>query len=260
MSGKDCRAGIYLSGTGNTEHCAKRLLVGLDPSAKVVALESPHAADAIRGAQHVVLGYPIQFSNAPVMVQDFISHNASLWQRKHVLCLATMGAFSGDGAGCAARILRRCGASIDGGLHLRMPDSVCDSKALKKSKAENRRLIERADQKIDDAVARIKAGSFPQDGLGALSHVAGLFGQRLWYSGRTRNYTDKLQIDVSTCIGCGLCSRVCPMRNIKMMKGHPVPGARCTMCYRCISLCPACAITLLGKRVVERCRCENYCN
>lgn len=30
------------------------------------------------------------------------------------------------------------------------------------------------------------------------------------------------------------------------------------MCYRCVNLCPAQAITLLGKRVYEQCYLEKY--
>ena len=48
------------------------------------------------------------------------------------------------------------------------------------------------------------------------------------------------------------------MGNIRMQSKRAVSGNRCTMCYRCISLCPKKAITLLGKRVIEQCRCEKY--
>ena len=37
-----------------------------------------------------------------------------------------MGAFSGDGAGCTTRMLKRYGATILGGIHIHMPDSVCE--------------------------------------------------------------------------------------------------------------------------------------
>ena len=43
-----------------------------------------------------------------------------------------MGLFSGDGAGILARRLRKYGAQIIGGLHLKMPDSIADEKALKR--------------------------------------------------------------------------------------------------------------------------------
>ena len=67
------------------------------------------------------------------MVRDFIKKNADIWKNKKILCIATMGAFSGDGAGCTTRMLKRYGATILGGIHIHMPDSVCDSKLLKKT-------------------------------------------------------------------------------------------------------------------------------
>ena len=50
----------------------------------------------------------------------------------------------------------------------------------------------------------------------------------------------------------------CPMGNIEIRDHRAVPGKQCTMCYRCISLCPQKAITLLGERVQEQCRYEKY--
>lgn len=73
------------------------------------------------------------------MVRDFIKNHAALWRGKKVLCLATMGLFSGDGAGCAARLLKKYGAEVVGGLHICMPDSIGDVKLLKKTVEKNRR-------------------------------------------------------------------------------------------------------------------------
>ena len=40
------------------------------------------------------------------------------------------------------------GAVILGGVHIKMPDSVCDSKLLKRQMEENKKIIEKADRKI----------------------------------------------------------------------------------------------------------------
>lgn len=249
--------GIYLSGTGNTKHCIEKLVSLLDETAECIPLEDKNAAAKIKNNDIIYLGYPTQFSNMPYMVRDFIQSNPALWAGKKVFCVATMGAFSGDGAGCSARLLKKYGAVILGGLHIRMPDSVCDSKLLKKTLDENREIIRLADDKIRKSADSIRAGKYPKEGITFISHLCGLFGQRLWFYGKTTGYSDKLKIS-DVCIGCGKCADVCPTQNIVITGGRPVPGKQCTMCYRCISLCPQKAITLLGKEVTEQCRFENY--
>lgn len=240
--------GIYLSGTGNTKHCIEKLVKILDNSAKTLPLESENVVDEIRKNDIIIIGYPTQFSNAPYMVRDFIISHAEIWDGKKVLCVATMGAFSGDGAGCTARLLKKQGAAILGGLHIHMPDSVCDSKLLKKTVEENQRIVYEADKKIEKTAQDIQNGKYPQDGIGFLSHIIGLFGQRLWFYRKTSNYSDKLKIS-SECVGCGLCSQICPMKNIDIKDNKATAGNKCTMCYRCISKCPQRAITLVGDTV-----------
>ncbi len=249
--------GIYLSGTGNTKHCVEKLTKLVENDAKCYPLEHPQIIDMLNTQDTIFLGYPTQFSNAPFMVREFINRNASLWKGKKVFLINTMGLFSGDGTGCTARILKKYGAEILGGIQVKMPDSVCDSKLLKKSLEENKRIIKEADERIKKAVAQIKQGNYPQEGLSFIAHIKGLFGQRLWFYRKTTGYTDKLKIS-DACVGCGLCSKECPMHNIRMEDKKAVPGKQCTMCYRCISLCPQKAITLLGDAVQEQCRFEKY--
>ena len=192
--------GIYFSGTGNTKHCVEKLVKLLDASAQSFPLEHTEMIQILTKHDIIVLGYPTQFSNAPIIVRDFIKNHSSLWNGKKVFCVNTMGLFSGDGTGCTARILRKCGATILGGLQIKMPDSVCDSKLLKKTPEENREIVRQADQKIEAAARQIKQGNYPQDGLSFFSHLKGLFGQRLWFYGKTAGYTDKLKIS-EKCVG-----------------------------------------------------------
>lgn len=133
--------GIYLSGTGNTKHCIEKLTSLIDASAKTIPLECANVIDEIKKNDTIILGYPTQYSNAPYMVRNFINKNKSLWNGKKILCVATMGAFSGDGAGCTARLLKKYGAIILGGLHIKMPDSVCDSKLLKRRLNKTRQSL-----------------------------------------------------------------------------------------------------------------------
>lgn len=252
--------GIYLSGTGNTKHCVEKFVHMLDENAEVMPLEEAHVLERISKEKCIVLGYPTQFSNAPMMVRDFIKSNRDLWAGKEIFCINTMGAFSGDGTGCSARLLKKYGATILGGLQIKMPDSVCDSKLLKKSRERNRSIIQDADDKIEKWVIQIKNGIYPQEGLKPIDHVKGLFGQRLWYYGKTAKYSCQIKIN-DNCIGCGLCVQECPMNNLVQEQNgrkKPTQKGKCTMCYRCISRCPKQAITLHGKDVIEQTRYEKF--
>ncbi len=250
--------GIYLSGTGNTKHCITKLLNLLDSEARIIPIENKESVQAIKDSEEIYLAYPTQFSNMPYMVRDFINTNHEIWQGKRVFLLNTMGGFSGDGTGCAARVLKKYGAIIIGGVQIKMPDSVCDSKLLKKTLEENKKITRDADIRIENIAKDIlNNDKYPKEGLSFFAHVAGLFGQRLWFYNKTTGYSTKLKIS-NVCIGCGYCAMNCPVGNLKVVDGKAVSNDRCAMCYRCISACPQKAITLLGDKVIEQCRYEKY--
>lgn len=250
--------GIYFSGTGNTKHCVREFLGHCDSEAKAFAIEDENAVNAIKDNEVIVLGYPIYFSNLPKIVRDFLNNNREIFKGKKVYIIATMGLFSGDGAGCSARLLKKYGANILGGLHLKMPDCIGDEKLLKKSLEQNISIIKQANSKISEAAKRFKEGNPTREGLNIWYHLAGLFGQRLWFYNKTKNYSDKLKINAKKCIACGECVKLCPMNNLKIVNSKIEINSNCTMCYRCFSNCPQQSITILGDSVHEQCKFENY--
>ena len=248
---------IYLSGTGNTRHIVTLLLNELGADGISAPIESAEAIKALEGDE-LILAYPTMFSNIPYLIRDFINKNRNVWKGKKIFLITTMGLFAGDGTGCAARLLKKYGAVITGGIQIIMPDSIGDCKALKKSAEQNRAIVKNAEQRVITIAKQMKAGKYPQEGLSFWAHMAGLFGQRLWFYNKAMSYTNKLKINPDKCVGCGICAKGCPTQNIKIENGKAVANAQCTMCYRCVSYCPKEAITLLGKEVVEQVRFTKY--
>ena len=138
-----------------------------------------------------------------------------------------------------------------------MPDSRADVKLMKKSADEKRKTRWATEQKMDFAIKRMKNGIFPKEGLNFFYRIAGVFGQRLYFSGKTKHYYTKIRTDEGKCVKCGLCESLCPMSNI-VISDTVVYGDKCTMCYRCFANCPKQAITIIGKHVYEQCKFDNY--
>lgn len=250
--------GIYFSGTGNSRYALEVFLKKYDETAPVYSIEDTDITKYIKGNKDIVFAYSVQYSNIPKMLKDFIEQNQGLWNGKRIFVIATMGMFSGDGAGILAQRLQKHGAKIVGGLHLKMPDSIADEKALKRPLEKNKELVRLAEKKIEKAVQNMENGKAPQEGLGFFYHLAGLFGQRLYFYNKTKKYSDKVKIDSQKCVGCTRCVNLCPMKNLRMEHNMAVAEDRCTMCYRCINICPKQAITLIGKSVVEQGTIEKY--
>lgn len=250
---------IYLSGSGNTKHIVTLLLNEIGNAGICAPIESDDVKKALEGDE-IIIAYPTMFSNIPYLVRDFINCNEAVWKGKKIFLITTMGLFAGDGTGCAARLLKKYGAEITGGLQIVMPDSIGDCKALKKSKEQNKAVIVKADQRIIEAARKMREGNYPKEGLSFAAHLVGLFGQRLWFYNKTTGYTNKVKIDPSKCIGCGICAKNCPTKNIRIENGKAVASSKCTMCYRCINHCPKQAMTLLGKTLYEQPTYEKNAN
>jgi len=229
-----------------------------DKKSKIFSIEDANAIEAIRECGMIVFAYPVQYSTVPKKLREFISNHKELWKDKKIFVIATMGFFSGDGAGALGRLLRKYGAEILGGLHLKMPDSIADVWVLKRSLEKNKELVRKAERKIAQAALRMKNGDVPQDGMGFLKQMAGLFGQRLYFLSKTAEYTERIKVDTIVCNGCGKCAELCPMESIRVKYKVAHAGNRCTMCYRCINNCPEQAITLIGRRVHEQGTIEKY--
>lgn len=250
--------GIYFSGTGNSKYAINTFLKEYNDNSVLYSVEDKKLIEEIKNYDKLIFSYPVQYSTVPKFLRDFINDNGSLWKGKKVFIIATMGLFSGDGAGVLARLLQQYGAVIVGGLHLIMPDSIADEKVLKRTKQKNIELVQKATQKIKSAAINTKNGRPPQEGLSVFSRAIGFIGQRLWFGYKTKDYNSKLKIDENKCIGCSVCVNVCPTKNIELKSGKAKANDKCTMCYRCINKRPKKAITLLGKSVIAQTSIEKY--
>ncbi len=102
--------GIYFSGTGNSRYALGLFLQEYNKEVEpqrdadfiggAFSIEDGNAVDAVRVHDTIAFSYPVQYSTVPKILRDFVIDNQELWKNKKIFIIATMGLFSGDGAGC----------------------------------------------------------------------------------------------------------------------------------------------------------------
>lgn len=231
----------YFSGTGNTRYAAMKLSDKTGERPYFVPDCDPRKQQ-FNGETLGIIS-PVYSWGIPPIVLDFIKQLpdefiASL-KRNKVFVWAVLSC--GDETAMAPEMLRKefaeRGLSVSLVASVIMPNNYVilpgfnvDSKEIEK-------------EKLDKAPAR-------------LSHIADLIAQRSESMDVMRGSWPRLKTNLvyplfrhwgifpkkwkslSTCIGCGICKKACPVNNIKMTDGHPVWGSNCTSCLACYHNCP----------------------
>ena len=103
-----------------------------------------------------------------------------------------------------------------------------------------RRINQAAEPQIDAILAKVRArtrGDFMDRKTPVLLSKA-VYGLEYGSMRRTSHFTVE-----DSCVGCGQCSRSCPVGTIQMRERRPVWIAdRCAMCLGCLHRCPKFAI------------------
>ena len=244
-------AAYYFSGTGNTEYVVKKLCSELKSKYEVKVYDICKV-DRVEESDTYILAYPIYGSCPPIPMRRFLHGNADKFRGKEMIIVATQYLFSGDGAATIGRTAEKLGAKVTHAEHIRMPNNISDVKGVpvKNGKALDD-IIKAADAKIARLANDILSGNGYRRGFGVFSHALGYFSQRVFFRMNEESKRDALTIRNERCSACGLCAKNCPVGNLDIRDGRVTPKGECVLCYRCVNLCPNCAISLVGKRPPE---------
>ena len=247
----------YFSGTGNSLYVARHLADALGDRLCPMTFASP-SDDEVIGLVFPVYGWGI-----PNVVEAFVrSYKASLLGQSSVRSGVT-GEDSarqsrerldgsrylyavmtcGDDMGYTDKVLEKAlGRKLDAAFSVLMPDVyVCLPGFDVDSREECREKFHKEEEAIKDIVRNVTErnrvrhlvrGGFPW----AKTYILRpLFNRFL--------LTDKyFHVDVSKCVACGRCQKMCPVGNILLVDDVPQWQSHCAGCLACYHACPHHAI------------------
>ena len=234
---------LYFSGTGNSKWIAQlfsektnALCYSIEDSADFISL--------IDATDTVAFCYPVYGSCVPRMMREFAALHAEALQHKKLIIFCTQMMFSGDGARAFLDSLPRGYGTVIHAEHFNMPNNICNFSLFPPTTpAKIQKNCDAATRKMQRVCENIQRGIIKKRGFSAASQLLGKTQSAFWPAIESENRSS-VQID-KDCTHCGLCTKLCPMKNLTMVGAEIQQQGNCMLCYRCVNACPKKAITVL---------------
>lgn len=229
---------FYLSGTGNSLYAAKTIAKTMD-GCRIEGITG-YLKNSYE-VQDEVIGVvcPVHCMGLPPIVETFLRKAKILPQ--YAFAVVTMGAMAGQTLGQIKDVLAERDIRLSYGAQLALPDN---SIAFSTPPAKQPKML-------TDAVAEL--GLIARNIQNRHDNCKHLSRSFLWKYGGTAigwwvmdkiKHIDDLNCDTDKCVGCAICTIVCPVANITMTEGAPMFGNNCVHCFGCAHWCPQNAISL----------------
>lgn len=221
------------SSTGNSLHTAKKISEAIN--AELISMTSD-----VKKCDDDVIGFvfPCYYWDLPINVENFINNLEITNKNAYVFAVITFGSVIMGVMGHVNALLHKKGMELSYGKKIKSVENYNLSFKVNDT-PEFQKIVE---QNINRTVLEIK------------EHKTNSFGIYTFANLIARSFSPALKPDCDKkftisddCTGCGICEKVCPVKNIKIADGKPTFSGKCEHCLGCIHACPKQAVNWSGK-------------
>lgn len=232
---------FYFSATGNSLSVAKRIGGDLISIPQVVDAQKLAYKDDVIG-----LVFPIYSFRPPKMVRRFL--DKVKFTAEYTFAIGTYGNTPGAAMLNVQKMAEERGNRFDYAEHLLMVDNYLPMFDIDKEikKLPQKHTEEAISRIVDDINNRRQKQATAASGWKILTSALGAIDNFLSNGRQARNF-----IVSDSCTRCGICSQVCPAKNITVTDKVSFAD-QCEECLACAHLCPQNSIHLKKERSSKR--------
>lgn len=239
------------SDTGNSLQIARNIASKMDNTVVLPIAGSKINESVGEVGESIGFIFPIYFNGLPRLVKRFIE-NLDIAPNTYCFAIANSGGTRSNSLGTLDDILISKNLCLSFADEIQMPSNYIITHPLP-DKVQIENLIAKATIKTKEI-----AESISNYKLKPAKHKARLWSKIVNYNFLYKNaskWDEKFRV-TKKCTGCGLCVKVCPVKNIEMKNRLPSWQHSCEKCLACIHWCPNGAIEY-GKNTIGRSRYRN---
>ena len=227
---------LYFTGTGNSMRAARVIASALGDTEIVSMRMNPEEVPAT-DCDVVGFIYPVYHWTMPEPAERFVE-KLEISPDAYVFVIAMPSFICGFACERLNQILEAKGVSLDYG---NLVNSVANYVIVYPPFPSPKLRVPKTEKKLkkisEEIVSRTKR-DFPKAGRMVRKKIDSFMGPYL----ELQVYADNPFTVNDDCISCGLCTRVCPCKNLTMENGKPKFNHHCANCMACVTSCPKRAI------------------
>jgi ferredoxin len=228
---------IYcFSGTGNSLNAA-RIIAKEMGGATIVSVKKGAKSDLAAEADVVGFVCPVYEWDIPETLKDF-AENLAVNPKAYTFLVATYVAIHGRCFETMDAILRKKGTRLHFGKPLRCVASQCIAYEPFPSPKLMVPYSDRCARKIGRQIAERKTNNYPR--MSPITRAR--YDKAMMPFLNIQHEYDKGFYTSDACVGCGLCEKICPCKNITMQGKNPQWNHSCIGCNACVVYCPKKAV------------------